>query len=112
MRYPPSAGSTSWMTPASTARWICEDNLSSGFATLDILSDLDTSSNSPFTLRGVTIVTEVVAFNIKDFPDDLHRQIRIDAAVRGETMKEWLIRVCRDALDQIGDSAGERSPDT
>jgi hypothetical protein len=96
------------MIPASTARWICDDNLSSGFATLDILSDLDTSSNSPFTLRGVTIVTEVVAFNIKDFPDDLHRQIRIDAVRRGETMKEWLIRVCRDALNHADPSTADR----
>ncbi len=36
--------------------------------------------------------------NIKDFPDDLHREAKIQAAVEGISLKEIFIRALRDYL--------------
>jgi plasmid stability protein len=36
--------------------------------------------------------------NIKDFPDDLHREVKIQAAVEGTTFKEITIRALREYL--------------
>lgn len=35
---------------------------------------------------------------IKDFPDDLHREMKIQAAVESISMKELVIRAVRDYL--------------
>lgn len=35
---------------------------------------------------------------IKNFPDDLHREMKIQAAVEGISMKELVIRAVRDYL--------------
>ena len=36
--------------------------------------------------------------HIKDFPDDLHREMKIQAAVEGISIKELVIRAVRDYL--------------
>lgn len=35
---------------------------------------------------------------IKDFPDDVHREMKIQAAVEGITMKELVIQAVKDYL--------------
>ena len=36
--------------------------------------------------------------HIKDFPEDLHREVKIQAAVEGISIKELVIRAVRDYL--------------
>ena len=39
-----------------------------------------------------------MVLNVKDFPDDLHRQAKIHAAILGISLKELIIRALRDYL--------------
>jgi len=39
-----------------------------------------------------------MVLNVKDFPDDLHRQAKIQAAILGISLKELIIRALRDYL--------------
>lgn len=36
-----------------------------------------------------------MTINIKDFPDDLHRELKIQAAVEGITLKDLFIKALR-----------------
>jgi plasmid stability protein len=36
--------------------------------------------------------------NMRDFPDDLHRALKIKAAETGTTIKALMIRYCREGL--------------
>ena len=39
-----------------------------------------------------------MVLNVKDFPDELHREAKIQAAVLGISLKELIIRALRDYL--------------
>jgi len=41
-----------------------------------------------------------MVLNIKDFPDDLHRQVKIQAAIMGISLKELTIRALREYLEK------------
>jgi hypothetical protein len=41
---------------------------------------------------------EIKAYQMKSFPADLHREVRIQAAVEGMTMKELIIKALREYL--------------
>jgi plasmid stability protein len=38
--------------------------------------------------------------NIRDFPDDLHRSIKIRAAEEGTSIKALLVRYCQEGLER------------
>jgi hypothetical protein len=44
--------------------------------------------------------------HIKDFPDDLQRQIKVAAAQRDESMKALIIRACEAELAKLGRGKG------
>ena len=46
----------------------------------------------------LTIREVFMNLHIKDFPDDLHREMKIQAAVEGISIKELVIRAVRDYL--------------
>jgi hypothetical protein len=41
---------------------------------------------------------KIMVLNIKDFPDDLHRQVKIQAAIMGISLKELTIRALTEYL--------------
>ena len=41
-----------------------------------------------------------MVLNIKDFPDDLHRQVKIQAAIMGISLKELTIRALTEYLEK------------
>ena len=44
----------------------------------------------------------VMVINIKDFPDELHREAKIQAAIMGISLKELLIRAVKEYLKGKG----------
>lgn len=46
--------------------------------------------------------------NLRDFPDDLHRELKIKAAETGTTIKALMIRYCQEGLkaDKKGKKKG------
>ena len=42
------------------------------------------------------------ALIIKDFPDDLHREIKIQAAIEGVSMKDLIIKALQEYLKKKG----------
>jgi hypothetical protein len=47
---------------------------------------------------GKEITTNMTTLNIKDFPDDLHRKAKAEAALMGISMKELIIRAITEYL--------------
>ena len=43
-------------------------------------------------------MTSMAILNIKDFPEDLHRKAKAEAALMGISMKELIIRALREYL--------------
>lgn len=43
-----------------------------------------------------------MVLNIKDFPDELHRQIKIQAATEGASMKDLIIKAMQEYLKRKG----------
>ncbi len=43
-----------------------------------------------------------MVLNIKDFPDELHRQIKIQAAIEGVSMKDLIIKALEKYLQKKG----------
>ncbi len=43
-----------------------------------------------------------MVLNVKDFPDDLHRQAKIRAAIDGVSLKEVIIRALKEYLEKKG----------
>jgi len=43
-----------------------------------------------------------MVLNIKDFPDELHRQMKIQAAVEGTSMKDLIIKAVEKYLSKKG----------
>jgi plasmid stability protein len=41
---------------------------------------------------------EMAIINLRDFPDDLHRALKIKAAETGTTIKALMIRYCEEGL--------------
>ena len=42
----------------------------------------------------------MTVLNIKDFPDDLHRKAKAEAALMGVSMKELIIRAIQEYLER------------
>ena len=42
----------------------------------------------------------MVAINLRDFPRDLHRALKIRAAETGTTVKALMIRYCQEGLER------------
>ena len=42
----------------------------------------------------------MTVLNIKDFPDDLHRKAKAEAALMGTSMKELIIRAIQEYLER------------
>ena len=38
------------------------------------------------------------ALNVRYFPDDLHREMKVAAAKEGKTLKDWLIEAVKEKL--------------
>jgi hypothetical protein len=51
--------------------------------------------HSPFHGRAL-----MVAVNIRDFPEDLHHKVKVQAAVERITFKDLLIRALREYLER------------
>jgi len=45
-----------------------------------------------------------MVLNVKDFPDDLHREAKIQAAILGISLKELIIQATRDFLKKQNES--------
>ena len=45
--------------------------------------------------------------NMRDFPDDLHRALKVRAAETGTTIKALMIRYCKEGLER--DKKGKRA---
>lgn len=43
-----------------------------------------------------------MVLNIKDFPDDLHRQVKIQAAIESLSMKDLIIKALHEYLKKKG----------
>ena len=40
------------------------------------------------------------ALNVRYFPDDLHREMKVAAAKEGKTLKDWLIEAIKEKLER------------
>jgi len=40
------------------------------------------------------------ALNIRNFPDDLHREVKVASAKEGRTIREWIIEAIKEKLDR------------
>jgi len=38
--------------------------------------------------------------NVRNFPDDIHREMKVAAAKEGKTLKDWLIVAIKDRLER------------
>jgi len=43
---------------------------------------------------------EVMIFNIKNFPVDLHRKAKAAAAMGGQSLKDWVIEAMKEKLER------------
>ena len=48
--------------------------------------------------KGKGVTTGMAILNIKDFPEDLHRKAKAEAALMGISMKEFIIRAITEYL--------------
>lgn len=44
------------------------------------------------------------ALNIRNFPDDLHREMKVTAAKEGRTIREWIIEAVKEKLERDKES--------
>ena len=44
------------------------------------------------------VINKMTTINIKDFPDDLHRKAKAEAALMGISLKEFIIRAMTEYL--------------
>ena len=47
-----------------------------------------------------------MVLNIKDFPDDLHRQVKIQAAIEGVTLRDLVFKALREYLERVKKKGG------
>jgi len=55
-----------------------------------------------FTVKTVKGGGEMAVISLKDFPDDLHRRTKVQAAKEGITIKGLIIRLLTEYLEKVG----------
>jgi plasmid stability protein len=48
--------------------------------------------------RGQQDMAKIMAVHIRNFPTDLHRELKIQAAIKGVSMKDLIIKYCEAGL--------------
>ena len=65
---------------------------------LDILSNVDYISNHSNQGNHKRGGEKLMVLNVKDFPEDLHRKAKAEAALMGISLKELIIRAITEYL--------------
>lgn len=41
-----------------------------------------------------------MVFNMKNFPEEIHREAKVAAAMEGKTLKDWIIEAIKEKLER------------